>query len=91
MYITTRQQDRQCTYERNTDSRSCNHCCRGKAISTTYSGCVFAALVIQNAKRMCRIILSSLACQVRPYFSTLSDKWNKFWKKKSYWTKIYVL
>jgi hypothetical protein len=25
--------DRQCTYKHNTEARSCNHCCRGKAIS----------------------------------------------------------
>jgi hypothetical protein len=32
------------------------------------------ALVIQHAKRMRRIILSSVACLPLPYFSTLSHK-----------------
>jgi hypothetical protein len=32
--------------------RSRKHCCRGKAISITYSGCVFVPSDIQHAKRM---------------------------------------
>ena len=31
-------QDRQCTHKRNIQARSPNHCCRGKASSTTYQG-----------------------------------------------------
>jgi hypothetical protein len=38
--------DRHCTCNHNTEARSCNHCSRGKAISITYSGCVFIALGI---------------------------------------------
>ena len=34
------------------EARSRNHCYRGKAISVTYSECVYIALVIQNAMRM---------------------------------------
>jgi hypothetical protein len=45
-------QDRQCTYKRNIEARSCNHCCSGKAISITYSVCVYVALGIQHAIRM---------------------------------------
>jgi hypothetical protein len=45
-----------------------------KAISITYSECVSVALVIQHAKRMRRIILSSEACVAAPCFSTLSHK-----------------
>ena len=44
---------------------------RGKAISITYSECVSVALVIQHAKRMRGIILSSVACTALPCFSTL--------------------
>ena len=36
---------------RHTEARLCNHCCSGKAVSITYSECVFVALVIQHAMR----------------------------------------
>jgi hypothetical protein len=41
-----KEQNRQCTYKRNIEARSWNHCCRGKAISVTYSECVSVALII---------------------------------------------
>jgi len=43
--------------ERNNEASLCNHCSRGKAISITYSECVFVALIIQHAKRMRHTIL----------------------------------
>jgi hypothetical protein len=60
--------------------RSRNHCCRGKASTITYSERVPAALVIQHAMRMRRIILSTMACPTVPYFSTCSHNRQDFWK-----------
>jgi hypothetical protein len=37
-------QDRQCTCKCNKKGHSSNHCCHGKAINITYSGCVSVAL-----------------------------------------------
>ena len=44
----------------NIETRSCNHCCRGKAIGATYSECVFVAIVIQHAIRIVHIVICCL-------------------------------
>jgi hypothetical protein len=65
--------------KRNIEARLQKHGCCGKAVSIKYSQCLSAALVIQHAKRLRRIILSSVAWLAVPYFSTLSI--NDFRKK----------
>ena len=60
--------------QRNREAGSPNHCGREKAISIGYSECVSVALVIQEAKRMRRIIFSSASSLVLPiFFHTISE------------------
>jgi len=47
---------------------SCNHCCRGKAISIPYSECVSVALLIQHAKRMHRIFIYNLTLPILSHY-----------------------
>ena len=75
----------QCTYETKTEARSRNHCCRRIAISIEYSDGVSVASVIQHAKRMRRLLLSTVACLVLLYFSTLSHKGHDY-RGQSYCT-----
>jgi len=39
---------------------SCNHFCNGKALSTTYSECVFVALVSRHATRISHTVICGL-------------------------------
>jgi len=57
-----------------------NHCCCGQAVSVTYSECVSVASVIQHAKHMHHVILSSVA-SLALHFSTLSHKQHDFQKE----------
>ena len=68
-------------------THSPNHCCCGKAISITYSECVSATLVIQHAKHMHYIMLSSVACLPLPHFSILCHKCSDFREKVMEYTK----
>ena len=58
---TINQPNRQSTYsyKRNIEAHSCNHVCNEKAISITYSECVFVALCIQHirVKHMRRVAI----------------------------------
>ena len=84
-------QDTQCTYKRNIEARSSNHCCSGKAISIAYYECVFVALVTQHAKCMSHIILPSMAYLAPPYLSTLSHKGTIFEEAKKAIEQVCVL
>jgi len=64
--------------QRKIQARSRNHCRRGKAITITYSECVFVASVIQNAKCVRRTILPSVACPTLQYLYTSSHKRHDF-------------
>ena len=83
-------QDRQRMYKRNSEVCTTNNCYYGKAISITYSECVFVALVIQHATRTPRIILIYVACLALSCFSALSHKRHDFrggdagWGGRSY-------
>ena len=74
----------------NVTLRRCNHCCRAKTRSITYSECVSVASVIQHPNRMRRIVLLSVTCLAVVYFSTLSHK-ARCWGEKLIEHKIYVL
>jgi len=60
--------DRQYMYKRNTQTHSRNYCFRGKAISITYSECVFVALG-NPACNSHAPILSSVTYPFLQYFS----------------------
>ena len=47
-------------YKRNTEVRSCSHCCSRKAMSITYPQGVFVALGIQPAMHMRHIFICGL-------------------------------
>ena len=76
--------------KRNTGERSRDHFYRRKARTITYSECVSVALGIQHAKRMHRILLSSVAFSDLLYFHTLSRNRHDFGETLSN-TKCVVL
>jgi hypothetical protein len=65
---------------RNTEARSCNHRCSGKAISIIYSEWMSVDSVTQHAMRMHQ--LSFVACPALQYFYTLFHKLHGFQEKK---------
>jgi hypothetical protein len=79
MSVQKTQQNGQCTY-----NVTLRHVCITIVTVGNYSGCVSVALVIQHAKHMHSVILSSVVCPPPPYFSTLCQMAN--FQKKSCWT-----
>jgi hypothetical protein len=78
----------------NTEARSRNDCCSGKAISIIYlcvrapervgvSFRVHVALLIQHRTRIRHILTSYVAALAAPYFSSLTHKQNDFRKKRN--------
>jgi hypothetical protein len=66
---------------RNIQAQSCNHCCSRKAVSITYSACMFVALGIKPVMRMRHIVICGL-CASTFFFPTLPHKWHDFRKIK---------
>ena len=52
---------RQCTYKRDIEARSRDHCVRKEAIRITYYECVFVALGIEHAMRMRHNVVCGLS------------------------------
>ena len=72
---------RQAVWIQNSVARSLNNCCRGRAISITYSECASVVLGIQHSKHMRRAKLWSEYCLAVPCFSTLIYKRHDFLTK----------
>jgi hypothetical protein len=74
-------------YKRNTEERSLNHCCRGKAININNFVCASVALFIQHAMCMRHIILSSVSCLTLKYISHYLIDCRIFGEKKLLYKK----
>ena len=81
--------DRQCTYERNTQSRSRNNCCRGKAVCilSWVSVCLsVCSLSYPACTEHVPYYIVNRSLRAVPYLSTLSHKRHEFREKK--WLNI---
>jgi hypothetical protein len=66
-------------------------CVCGLCVCVFVFVCLCVASVIQRARRMRRVTLSSVACLIAPYFPILSHKLHDFLKKKVIEVKMCVL
>jgi hypothetical protein len=78
-------------FKHNTAACSINYFSSGKSVSWKQWQPVSVALDIQHAKRIDRILLSSVACPALIYFSTLSHKRYGIQKKKDPEHKMCIL
>jgi hypothetical protein len=52
---------------RKTEMCSCNQCCNGKAISITYSECVFVVIGMQDEMCMRHIVVCGLSASIKTF------------------------
>jgi hypothetical protein len=64
----------------------CNHCWRGKAISTTVLHTEYVRNLLSGMQSVCAVVLSSLVCLAVPLFFVLSLKPHSFGGVGEYWT-----
>jgi hypothetical protein len=76
---------RHCTFKRKNDVRSRNHCFSGKAISITYSHCVFVTLAIQHAKHVSQTVICGLPISTE--FFHINAQRHNFRERKCYRTQ----
>ena len=81
-------------YTANNEARSCNYCCRGKAISITYSECVSVALGIQpwNAHAPSHLWPVPLY-NILPHYLIKGTikKSDNYWTQKVFWFSLQLL
>ena len=82
--------DWQCTYKRSIEARSGNHCCRGKAISITYTECASVPLVTRHAEAHAPYYIVILGISCSASFS-LKEKLVKNVHFKSFVSNILIL
>ena len=79
----------------NTEARSCNHCCRGKAVLHTVSVCLYP--LVSRVQCACHA-LASVACLALRYFFHISSYTGRFSREKKkvteqnvFWISLQIL